>query len=567
MLLALSLTVAALGGYFLYSFRSVEREILQANETILSMVNDGIVNATREIRSFSYGIAYNFSAQRSLSETDTIRLIESVRDFYQVADLTQNTNELIDDIAVFTRDLSIFRNLSQALTYCEYKKPLLEFLERTPRGMGQFVAVDGESGDNYLCFVMPIHEYTTTIDTTRDIGYCLTSFSAARIGIYFRRIAVLRNSIVAIVDQGGRPVIYAAPDPKRVPDVAALLSQPRRFLIGSRFIQDVDYTLYSFLPRRDITLWQRGFLVLSVLLVGILLSVTVMTSLRFSQKFSAPLDRLVRQLRAIDGTDPGLRIQAIPPNEIGMIGANINRMLDKIHDLGERGREDQRKINDMELQAKEAELLALQAQINPHFMYNTLECVRSLGMDYGSPEIVQVSTALADILRYCLRGDREVALREEIGIVREYLEIIRLRFGDRYEFRVEADEEILGATVVKMILQPLVENAVFHGLESRRRGVLRVECRRKGERILFTVADDGRGIDANSLADLRTDFLSLEDVPASPPRDRRSLGLLNIHRRIRARYGPAYGLAIESRVEEGTTVTIRLPVVMAAGIS
>lgn len=565
MFLALSLTVASLGGYFLYSYRFVEREILQANETILALVNDGIVKATGEIRAFSYSIAYNFSAQRSLSETDTIRLIEAVRDFYQVADLTQNTNELIEDIAVFTKDLTIFRNLSQKLTYCEYRLPLQDFLERTPRGIGQFSAVDDDTGVRYLCFVMPIHAYTTTIDNTRDIGYCLTSLSANMIGMYFRRVSVLRNSIVAIVDGHGDPVLYSAPDPKRAPDVAALLSQPGRFLISTSAIQGIDYSIYSFLPRSDITVWQRGFLTLTALLIGILLAVIVLTSLWFNRKLSTPLNLLVRQMRAIDGTDPGLRIQDIPANEIGFIGTNINRMLDKIHDMGERSLEDQRKIHDMELHTKEAELLALQAQINPHFMYNTLECVRSLGLDYGSPEIVRISTALADILRYCLRGDREVALREEIGIVREYLEIIRLRFGDRYAFRVEAEEEILSATVVKMILQPIVENAVFHGLENRRCGVLSVACVRKGDRILCTVEDDGRGIGPNALADLRTDFLSLEDAPDAPPRDRRSIGLLNIHRRVRARYGPEYGLAIESRLEKGTTVTVRLPLVVPEG--
>jgi len=563
MLGALGLTVAALVVFFLFSIRFVERETLQANETVLALIIEGIEKGTREIRTFAYTIGYNYSVQRSLFEPDVPRMAELARDFYQIAEMTKNTNEFIDDVALFTGDLGVFRNISANLTYSEYKEGLLGFLDRTPRTAGLFTAVDGETGELYFCWVLPLHAFGPTMDTSREIGYCLTSFSTARIGTYFLRVSALRHGIVAVVDGSGRLVAHAGPDPRTVPDVSALASQPRRYLVSSRVIPEIGYTLYSFVPRRDVTARQRGYLLLSLLLVGILLATTILIAMRFGQGFSAPLDRLLGQLAAIDGSDPALRIHDIPANELGTIGSSVNRMLDKIHEMTERGLEDQRTIHDMELATKEAELLALQAQINPHFLYNTLECVRSLGMDYGSPEIVRVSTALADILRYCLRGDREVALAEEIRIVEEYVEILRLRYGDRYAFRVEAQEEIRSATVVKMILQPIVENAVFHGLENRRRGNLSVQCRRQGERLLFTVRDDGRGIPTEALADLRTAFLSLGDRPSSldlpTGRDRRSLGLLNIHRRVRARYGPEFGLAIESRLEEGTTVTVRLP--------
>jgi two-component system, sensor histidine kinase YesM len=560
MFLALVLIVAALAAYFAYSLRFVEVEILQARDTVLGLVSDSIVQATREAQTFAYGIAYNANVQRSFTETDVPRRIEYVNAYYQLATFTAATNEFIDDIAVFTRDLSVFRNLSQNITYADYKGALLRFLEASRGRGGQFVAIDPEAGERYLCYVWPVRPFGGQSDEAGGLGYCLTSFAMGRMGSYFDRVSTLRNSIIAILDGSGSAVALTGTLPRGgAAGLEEVLADPRGYLVSDRPIPGIDYTLRSFVPIASAYRGERVFVGLSAILIGILSSVIVILGARFNTTFTAPLNGLIGQLSAIDGTDRDRRISSIPDNEIGYIARSINGMLDKINDLTEREARDQRTMHDLELQTKEAELLALQSQINPHFMYNTLECIRSLGMDLGSGEIVQTSTALADILRYCLSGERLVPLEREIDIVRQYLGIIAFRFGDRYRFEVRMEGATGRETIMKMILQPIVENAVFHGLEKERTGSLAVECCREGDLLELVVTDDGAGIEAGVLEGLQARLLSAGSSSDAAPAGGRGVGLLNIHRRLRASYGEAYGLSVARGAERGTVVTVRLP--------
>ena len=304
------------------------------------------------------------------------------------------------------------------------------------------------------------------------------------------------------------------------------------------------------MPKSEIYRRQAGFF----MLVGY----------RLDHAFSVPIQHLVGQLSSIDGTDRFLRVADVSENEIGYIVKSINAMLDKIHDMGKRSIDDQKRMHTLELSAKEAELQSLQAQINSHFMYNTLECLRSLGMDYNAPEIVESSTALADILRYSLHGDNTVELSREIGIIREYLKIVRLRFNDRYAIEMTVQDEALPALIIKMILQPIVENAVFHGLEEKKTGDRTIECRVSGERLAIVVEDNGNGIDTASLETLQRSLQTETDRVSDFVGDRRCTGLLNIHRRIRTYYGPPFGLSLESKLAERTAVFILLPFIVEA---
>jgi two-component system sensor histidine kinase YesM len=195
-------------------------------------------------------------------------------------------------------------------------------------------------------------------------------------------------------------------------------------------------------------------------------------------------------------------------------------------------------------------------------MYNTLECMRSIGIDYGSGEIVQISTGLADILRYCLSTDFQVPLERELEIVAKYASIIQFRFDERYTFEIEADASVREIDVVKMIIQPIVENAVFHGLEKRRTGHLRISCIRQDDLVLIEVSDNGQGMGADQLAKVRGALSRTGGSGDGAVTDRRGIGLVNIHRRVETFYGEQYGLRIDSAPDSGTTVAIRLPVLV-----
>ncbi len=212
----------------------------------------------------------------------------------------------------------------------------------------------------------------------------------------------------------------------------------------------------------------------------------------------------------------------------------------------------------------EAELHALQNQINPHFLYNTLEIIRSRAMRRGSEDVAEMAEALGMLFRYCINSPGELAtLAQELDNVHHYLLIQRYRYGDRftYEEHIE-DEEAMGSSLPVMTLQPLVENALSHGINRRANGgkiAMRIET--VGNRLMISVEDNGVGIEENELRRVRKALRERSGPIERRADSSRSTGiaLRNVNRRIQFYFGMQYGVDIASTEGIGTTVTVTLP--------
>jgi len=224
--------------------------------------------------------------------------------------------------------------------------------------------------------------------------------------------------------------------------------------------------------------------------------------------------------------------------------------------------------NSAEIFDKQAELTALQSQINPHFLYNTLESVRGQALIDGNIEIAKMMEALSAFFRYSIsRKGSLVRLRDELANIENYMMIQRYRFNNRFAMEIlldEEDEEAYDYKIPKLIIQPVVENAIFHGLEeSLEGGIVSIEVIVTEKNLIITVSDNGKGMDAETLADLNQRIHS-QIIPL----DRREgngtantgIGLLNIHKRIQLLFGEEYGLSVYSTVNQGTDVEITVPV-------
>ncbi len=212
----------------------------------------------------------------------------------------------------------------------------------------------------------------------------------------------------------------------------------------------------------------------------------------------------------------------------------------------------------------EAELHALQNQINPHFLYNTLEIIRSRAMRRGSEDVAEMAEALGMLFRYCINSPGELAtLAQELDNVHHYLLIQRYRYGDRftYEEHIE-DEEAMGSSLPVMTLQPLVENALSHGINRRVNGgriAMRIET--VGNRLMISVEDNGVGIEENELRRVRRALRERSGPIERRADSSRSTGiaLRNVNRRIQFYFGMQYGVDIASTQDIGTTATVTLP--------
>ncbi|HCX95870.1 MAG TPA: hypothetical protein DHU26_02555 [Spirochaetaceae bacterium] len=205
---------------------------------------------------------------------------------------------------------------------------------------------------------------------------------------------------------------------------------------------------------------------------------------------------------------------------------------------------------------KDAELLALQTQINPHFLYNTLSAGWQLALAEGNEKTAEFLEKLAAFIRYALKpSTRFVLVSEEIECVRQYIWLLKLRFGERYRFRIEVQDEALGNETPALVLQPLVENAIAHGLRDiEEGGDVIVSARIEGETIRLSVSDSGKGMAKDDIARA----LSAADPEDTTPQ--RGIGLHNVVRRVALATGGLGKVEIESEPGHGTRITIVLPV-------
>ena len=278
-----------------------------------------------------------------------------------------------------------------------------------------------------------------------------------------------------------------------------------------------------------------------------------------------PVNLLMKRMHQVEKGDIGVTIENKREDEFGYMNMTFNRMSLQIKNLIDT-------VYKNQIATKDAEIKALQAQINPHFLYNTLDSINWKAKMNGIEEISEMVSALSSIIEANLNRSNEkyITLDKEVEYINNYYLLLKKRFGKKINMETEIEEDTLACMIPKLIVQPIVENAVYHGIEMKvGNGTIRLKTRRNGDRLYIDVIDDGAGIDEDTLCALNK---SLEetayeadaageaavDLPVSS-----SIGIINVHKRIRLLYGDGYGLNITSRASEGTRVSICLPAIPA----
>lgn len=278
------------------------------------------------------------------------------------------------------------------------------------------------------------------------------------------------------------------------------------------------------------------------------------------RSISRPLVNITQTLTIIGNENRKERIREIEKNEFGIIGESINTMLDNIDKMNHKIFNMQSQLYEKELMQKETEVLTLQSQINPHFLYNTLECIRAIAVIHRINEIPIITTSMAKIFRYSIKGGLIATIKNELDSVNDYYKIIAIRFNERLSIEYDVEDEMMQYSMLKMSLQPIVENAVYHGLEATEEAVkIKITGRIEGEYALLSIQDDGAGMEDEKAYIIneslsQTSLKELSEIGKS----KGSIGLTNINARIKLHYGDECGLRIMSSKDVGTTVTIKI---------
>lgn len=278
-----------------------------------------------------------------------------------------------------------------------------------------------------------------------------------------------------------------------------------------------------------------------------LMAVALFFSRFVAKSITLPIQRLCDSMERVQEGDFSVSdIVVDSENEIGSLTKSFNVMTQRIHELMAQN------IREQEAKRK-SELKALQSQINPHFLYNTLDSIIWMAEGKKNEEVVLMTASLARLLRQSISNEDElVSIGQEIEYARGYLTIQKMRYKDKLEFWIEVEPSILNIRLIKLVLQPVIENAIYHGLKYKEsRGLLLVKGFMKNGNAVLQVIDDGVGMDQETLDHIyerhKVDYHS------------NGVGIYNVQKRLQLYYGNEYGIVYESKPGEGTTATITIP--------
>ncbi|MDQ6418860.1 sensor histidine kinase [Paenibacillus sp. LHD-117] len=404
-----------------------------------------------------------------------------------------------------------------------------------------------------------------------DIGMLKISLLQSVISAHLKQAGLEGGGIVLLLDGSNR--ILAGPDDystKQVledyyPGIRNFEGTSGSFYYGENAdrkavlyysMSNVNWKLVGITPVQSYKAENKYFLTLTAVAVTLAMLFVIAFVLFLIQKVTKPLSQLTKSLKRASPDEPLPMLQATTIDEVGQLIITYNRMSSRIVKLND-------EVKRNEALKKEADMSALQAQINPHFLYNTLSSVHWMALMKGDAKIAEMVGSLSDFLRFSLnKGQEYCAISQEILHIDHYVNIQSIRYPDKFEYEADIPSELLDRRMLKLLLQPLIENAMIHGILTREgKGHISVKAWEDGDNITFTVEDDGVGMGAERLEELRDRIgqrLAAAAADATESQAGSSYGLRNVHNRLLLHYGPDAGLHIESTEGDGTKVTFTI---------
>jgi len=441
-----------------------------------------------------------------------------------------------------------------------------EWLHRAKGRFGQptFITtheIASTSGTVYQVF--SIARELRSFDTGQTLGYIVIDIDPSAVRNILSQVKLGVHETLYIADRNGDLVIGSTLGVGDPASIGLLEGEGVRHLdvpdVGSLLVSHVTsevtgWTTVSAVPVRELmadTVIVRNSLVLiGIVFVGLAMALSAL----FAFNVTKPLRKLSRLMRKVEQGDLQVAFPVSGGDEVGRLGHAFNTMVSKLSELGYL-------LYETELREKDAQIAALQSKINPHFLYNTLGSISMYAELEGNKEIVLMSNSLSRLLRYSLSSRKEmVTLRDELEHVNGYMAIQKVRYDDRIDYACDIDESALDCRMMPLLLQPIVENALNHGLDKGIGvGRIRVGGGAADGVLRLTLEDDGIGLASERLEELQERLRSAKDVGGATGN-----GLLNVHRRIRLHFGEPYGLTLESMPFQGVKVIMTLPAIRAS---
>ena len=551
-------------GLSLYTRMSgqVSETVMEENQILIDQVNRSVENYLKTVMKLSDSLYYSIIKNADLSDP-------SVGERFNL--LYENNMDQTDSIALFSADgellesvpaLRVRNNLD--VTREAWFSYTLDRTENQHFFLPQVQQIFESSSDQYR-WVIPmtrVVEITKGTDTVQ--GILLIHLNYTGLKLLLDGVTLGNEGYIYLIDGNGEIIYHPRAqliDSGLEHENNRAVSEYRDGIYQETFqgeervitVKSVGYTgwkLIGVAPRQTVSLNSLKTQLLVVFVAAFILFLMSLVNSYISSRITTPIRKLELSVNEIEKGNLNAKVDAEGSYEIRHLGQSVQNMAKQIQVL-------MADIVSEHEKKRKQEFDTLQSQINPHFLYNTLDIIVWMIENEKPDQAVKAVTALARFFRISLsRGKSIITVKDELEHVRNYLMIQHMRFKNRFSYTIEAEDEVLELASLKLMLQPLVENAIYHGMEFMDGdGEIFISAWKEGEDLYLKVSDNGLGMTEEHVARL------FSDMPHTGSSRGSGIGVKNVNERIRLYFGSEYGLSIESEPDEGTVVTIHLPAV------
>jgi len=575
------LPVVTIGIFSFYtSQRLLKQKTEQYTNDILMETGENVDVKLREIERISFQIVSNMTIQDALKKANM-----GIKDEYEKIFVERAIDSQLKGFVPLYLDIAAVQvvSLSGTVYYVNPGSVTIGISDSEKRIMEEHKGGAVWFGTNPSSQTIRVGRAINSIVNQELIGYEIIQIRESSVHDIYRRTDLFKSGDILITDLDGR--IISHKDKSKLDEfignVAAGLTKDSIYnsfttvgidgtsnYVASRSINNGQWRMIAIIPTEQ---YEGDIILLRYWILGICGACCIMSlllSLRISDSISRPLRNLSEMMNKVGKGNFDVSIQPYTNDEVGVLSEHFNKMVRQVQKLIQ-------EVYQEQYLKQKAELKSLRAQINPHFLYNTLESINWMARTRNVPEIGDMVKALGDLMRASISGDDFVTLNDEITNITNYLKIQKFRYGDRLGVCIGISPDIGQIIVPKLILQPIVENSIVHGLEEKLEdGHIRISGELENGDVVIMICDDGVGMEkekadhlnrlfseyhegtrvsgGSAKVDIRKDIGSKDDMHTH-------IGLINVDRRIKMYYGASYGLSISSVIGEGTSVKAVLP--------
>ena len=543
----------------------------ESEQSMQSMQNE-IYGLIKGIENNLIEIYMDDELLQSLRKKETIKELQSK--FYRKAyDIATDEFETGDDVVSFylyTMDHQVISTYRRAVTpkhnyasdiYSDPEYTNAEIVKKYVELDNPVMLVSSYYNEyrnkNILRFVMKLYNESNLQD---KIGYVVCDVDTKNLEKIMDKYRIDRTAFMWLQPTGDRPIDTLGDlDAEQTKEYNALEksiacgkkaenetnSKQEFFRIDQ---QHYNLTAYSMMPQKVLRQNQRNLTINLLAIALLMICVSMIITGFISSGLTRPLELLMNTIQKIGNGNVQLRAKIVKEDEIGELAQQFNEMLDQMEELKQKEYQTKQLLN-------RAEYKALQAQVNPHFLYNTLDTMASIAEIRNCPEVSHMSQSLALIFRYSLNmKDPFSTVENEIVHLKNYIYVMDMRMHDNIQYTFDVDEMTLKSKLPRLSLQPIVENAINHGLRNKRgKKKIGIQIKREQMDLVICIEDNGIGLDTSAIHErLRKNELDFVEKG-------NSIGLHNINARLKMLYGNQYGMHLESMLGEGTKVFMILP--------